>query len=75
MMMKIRFGRNAFVAVAAILTAGAVAAAPGGPPAGEEGQRTLIFRSLEDPTVSNQPQNCPCKPVVGSNPLVTSNTS
>lgn len=57
--MKIRFGLSAFVAVAATLTAGAVAAAPGGPPAGEEGQRTLIFRSLEDPTVSNQPQNCP----------------
>ena len=29
------------------------------PNAGEPGQRTLIFRSLEDPTVPNHPENCP----------------
>jgi hypothetical protein len=57
--MKIRIGASALVAVAITLTAGVIAAAPSGPPAGEARQRTLIFRSLEDPTVSSQPQNCP----------------
>jgi hypothetical protein len=57
--MKIRIGASALVAVAITFTAGAMAAAASGSPAGEAGQRTLIFRSLEDPTVSSQPQNCP----------------
>jgi hypothetical protein len=35
------------------------AGAQDGPPAGEPGQRTLVFRSLEDPAVSNQPKACP----------------
>jgi hypothetical protein len=51
---------HAFVPVVAILTLGSsVAAAQNRPNAGEPGQRTLIFRSLEDPTVSSQPENCP----------------
>ena len=29
------------------------------PPAGEPRQKTYVFRSLEDPTVSSQPRNCP----------------
>lgn len=35
------------------------ARAQDGPPAGEPGQRTLVFRSLEDPDVSSQPKACP----------------
>lgn len=57
--MKIRIEASALVAVAITFTAGATAAAPSGSPAGEAGQRTLIFRSLEDPAVSSQPENCP----------------
>jgi hypothetical protein len=30
-----------------------------GAPAGEPGQKTYIFRSLEDPTVPSQPRDCP----------------
>ena len=34
-------------------------AAKGGPPAGEPGQHTLVFRSLEDPGVESHPEACP----------------
>jgi hypothetical protein len=57
--MNIRIGATSLVAAAISLTAGAIVAAPSGAPAGEEGQRTLIFRSLEDPAVSSRPENCP----------------
>jgi hypothetical protein len=57
--MQTRFGIRPLIAVATVLTLGSSAVAQEGPPAGEPGQRTLVFRSLEDPTVSNQPQNCP----------------
>ena len=46
-----------FVVGAVLITP--VAAAAQGPPAGEPGQKTYIFRSLEDPTVPNRPVACP----------------
>ncbi len=48
----------ALTALAVFLFAGS-AAAQGGPPAGEPGQHTLVFRSLEDPNVSSHPKECP----------------
>jgi hypothetical protein len=56
--MKQRIGVLAVVAAAIVLTDGRVAVAQGRA-AGEEGQRTLVFRSLEDDDVSAQPQDCP----------------
>ena len=47
-----------FVAMFALLGA-LPAAAQGGPPAGEPGQHTLVFRSLEDPGVESHPEECP----------------
>jgi hypothetical protein len=46
------------VAMSALLGA-LPAAAQGGPPAGEPGQHTLVFRSLEDPGVESHPEACP----------------
>ena len=56
--MKPRLHAFALAALAVFLTVGA-AAAQGGPPAGEPGQHTRVFRSLEDPGVSSQPKECP----------------
>jgi len=56
--MKPRLHAFALAALAVFLTAGP-AAAQGGPPAGEPGQHTRVFRSLEDPGVSSQPKECP----------------
>src|SRR5712691_3027852 len=56
--MKPRLHASALAALAVFLIAGP-AAAQGGPPAGEPGQHTLVFRSLEDPGVSSQPKKCP----------------
>ena len=46
-------------ALATVLLVAGPAAAQGGPPAGEPGQHTLVFRSLEDPNVSSHPNACP----------------
>src|SRR6266480_3930793 len=46
-------------ALATLAVVAGPAAAQGGPPAGEPGQHTLVFRSLEDPNVSSQPSACP----------------
>jgi hypothetical protein len=54
--MKPRLYCSALAALAVFLVA---SSAQGGPPAGEPGQHTLIFRSLEDPNVSNRPNECP----------------
>ena len=48
-----------FVVGAVLIAPVASAANQQGPPAGELGQKTYIFRSLEDPTVLNRPVNCP----------------
>lgn len=56
--MKPRLHASALAALAVFLIAGH-AAAQGGPPAGESGQHTLVFRSLEDPNVSSHPKECP----------------
>ncbi len=56
--MKPRLHAFALAALAVFLTAGP-AAAQGGPPAGEPGQHTRVFRSLEDPGISSQPKECP----------------
>jgi len=56
--MKPRLHAFALAALAVFLTAGP-AAAQGGPPAGEPGQHTRVFRSLENPGVSSQPKECP----------------
>src|SRR5688572_10373799 len=56
--MKQRLGVLAAVATATVFVQGSVAVAQGRP-AGEEGQRTLIFRSLEDDDISSEPQACP----------------
>ena len=56
--MKSRHGLPAAGALAVLLALGAPLAAQDAPPAGEPGQRTLVFRSLEDPAVSNQPRDC-----------------
>lgn len=56
--MTTRLQAAALAALAVFLIAGPVAA-QGGPPAGEPGQHTLVFRSLEDPNVSSQPKECP----------------
>jgi len=56
--MKPRLHASALAALAVFLIAGP-AAARGGPPAGEPGQHTLVFRSLEDPGVSSHPKECP----------------
>jgi len=56
--MTTRLHAAALAALAVFLFAGP-AAAQGGPPAGEPGQHTLVFRSLEDPNVSSQPKECP----------------
>jgi hypothetical protein len=50
--------RVAVFVVGAVLFA-PIAAAAQGPPAGEPGQKTYIFRSLEDPTIPNRPVHCP----------------
>ena len=51
---------HAFVlAVLAVFLIAGPAAAQGGPPAGEPGQHTIVFRSFEDPGVSSQPKECP----------------
>ena len=46
-------------ALAAVFLIAGPAAAQGGPPAGEPSQHTLVFRSLEDPSVSSHPKECP----------------
>ena len=52
--------RVALIAVVALLVSPPAAVANNqGPPAGEPGQKTYLFRSLEDPTVSNRPSQCP----------------
>ena len=56
--MTTRLHAAALAALAVFLFAGP-AAAQGGPPAGEPGQHTLVFRSLEDPNVSSHPEECP----------------
>lgn len=56
--MTTRLHAPALAALAVFLFAGS-AAAQGGPPAGEPGQHTLVFRSLEDPNVSSRPRECP----------------
>ncbi len=56
--MTLRLQPAALAALAVFLFAGS-AAAQGGPPAGEPGQHTLVFRSLEDPNVSSHPKECP----------------
>jgi len=56
--MTTRLHAAALAALAVFLFAGP-AAAQGGPPAGEPGQHTLVFRSLEDPNVSSHPNACP----------------
>ena len=56
--MTLRFQPAALAALSFFLFAG-LAAAQGGPPAGEPGQHTFVFRSLEDPNVSSQPKACP----------------
>jgi hypothetical protein len=56
--MRQRPGVLVAVAAATVFVQVGVASAQGRA-AGEEGQRTLIFRSLEDEDVSNQPQDCP----------------
>src|SRR2546425_997609 len=56
--MKPRLHAAALAALAVFLIAGP-AAAQSGPPAGEPGQHTLVFRSLEDPNVSSHPRECP----------------
>ncbi len=56
--MKPRLHASALAALAVFLIAGP-AASQGGPPAGEPGQHTRVFRSLEDPGVSSQPKECP----------------
>jgi len=56
--MTLRLQPAALAALAVFLFAGP-AAAQGGPPAGEPGQHTLVFRSLEDPNVSSHPKECP----------------
>ena len=53
-----RLRASALAALAVFLIAGP-AAAQGGPPAGEPGQHTLVFRSLEDANVSSHPKECP----------------
>jgi len=58
--MKQRFLRAAVFAVA-VLGAPVAAMADNNqtPPVGEPGQKTYVFRSLEDPTVPSRPQGCP----------------
>jgi len=56
--MRFRLHASALATLAVLLVAGP-AAAQGGPPAGEPGQSTLVFRSLEDPNVSSHPNACP----------------
>jgi len=56
--MTTRLHAAALAALAVFLFAGP-AAAQGGPSAGEPGQHTLVFRSLEDPNVSSRPRECP----------------
>jgi len=56
--MTTRLHAAALAALAVFLFVGP-AAAQGGPPAGEPGQHTLVFRSLEDPNVSSHPRECP----------------
>jgi hypothetical protein len=57
--MKTHVGISALISIVAVLGIASNAAAQNGPPSGEPGQQTLIFRSLEDPTVANPPENCP----------------
>jgi len=52
-----RLHASALAALAVFLIAGP-AAGQGGPPAGEPGQHTRVFRSLEDPNVSSHPKEC-----------------
>jgi hypothetical protein len=59
MHVKSRVAAHALITIAVTLNSGGIAGAQGGPPAGEPGQRTLIFRSLEDPALSSHPQSCP----------------
>jgi len=56
--MRFRLHASALATLAVLLVAGP-AAAQGVPPAGEPGQNTLVFRSLEDPNVSSHPNACP----------------
>jgi hypothetical protein len=56
--MKPRLHASALAALAVFLITGPTVAR-GGPPAGEPGQHTLAFRSLEDPNVSSHPKECP----------------
>jgi len=56
--MTTRLCAAALAALAVFLVAGP-AAGHGGPRAGEPGQNTLVFRSLEDPNVFSHPKECP----------------
>ena len=56
--MTTRLCAAALAALAVFLVSGP-AASHGGPRAGEPGQNTLVFRSLEDPNVSSHPNACP----------------
>ncbi|HMC33373.1 MAG TPA: hypothetical protein VKH65_03145, partial [Myxococcales bacterium] len=56
--MRLRLHASALATLAVFFIAGP-AAAQVEPPAGEPGQHTLVFRSLEDPNVSSHPNACP----------------
>jgi hypothetical protein len=56
--MRLRLHASALATLVVLLIAGP-AAAQVGPPAGEPGQHTFVFRSLEDPNVSSHPNACP----------------
>ncbi len=56
--MKPRLHVFALTALVVSLIAGP-AVAQGVPPAGEPGQHTLVFRSLEDPRIPDHPKGCP----------------
>ena len=56
--MRLRLHASALATLAVFFIAGP-AAAQVEPPAGEPGQHTLVFRSLEDPNVSSHPKECP----------------
>ena len=55
--MKLLIRAAVFVVGAVLMVP--VASAAQGPPAGEPGQKTYIFRSLEDPTIPSRPAGCP----------------
>ena len=57
--MKLLMRAAVFVVGAIVIAPVASAAQDQGPPAGEPGQKTYIFRSLEDPSVPSRPADCP----------------